>query len=484
MSHKDEVVQTDLPHTTVVDHGDEGYHQGLNARQVQMIAIGGAIGVGLFLGAGGRLHKAGPSVILAYAFCGVIAFLLMRALGELVMHRPSSGSFVSYAREFFGDKWAYVAGWMYMLNWMTSGIAELAAVGSYFQYWWPQLPAWIPALLALAIVLSVNLISVKAFGEFEFWASVLKVTALSVFLIVGVGLLLTQTKVGGYTPQVSNLWNFEGGFMPAGVLPLILVTQGVVFAYATIELVGTASGETENPRVVIPKAVKAVIFRIALFYVGSITLLAILLPWTSYKASESPFVTVFGSLGVPWIGDAMNIVVITAAFSSCNSGLYSTGRVLKSLAAAGEAPKFTSKLSKSAVPFGGILLTASVYLAGIILISVVPKEAFEIALETAAVGVVWTWCTIFACQLALRRKVNRGEIESSGFQMPGSPVTSWFGIISLIGIIVIMALDDFNRVVLGASLIWIAAVLVGWVFVKKNKERHPEYAKAIDTDLF
>lgn len=171
----------------IVDRGDQGYAETLTNRQVQMMAIGGAIGVGLFLGAGSRLRSAGPAVLISYAFCAVIAFLVMRALGELVIHRPSSGSFVSYARELLGDRWAYAVGWMYMLNWMTSGIAELTAIGTYLQFWWPSLPMWVPSLVALMILVSVNLISVKAFGEFEFWAALLKVVALTAFIIVAIG---------------------------------------------------------------------------------------------------------------------------------------------------------------------------------------------------------------------------------------------------------------------------------------------------------
>ena len=173
----------------VVDLGDQGYAATLSNRQVQMMAIGGAIGVGLFLGAGSRLRSAGPAVVLSYAFCALIAFLVMRALGELVIHRPSSGSFVSYARELLGDRWAYAVGWMYMLNWMTSGIAELTATGTYLQFWWPYLPMWVPSLVALVIVVSVNLISVKAFGEFEFWAALLKVVALTAFIVVALSLI-------------------------------------------------------------------------------------------------------------------------------------------------------------------------------------------------------------------------------------------------------------------------------------------------------
>lgn len=456
-----------MPH----DFGDDGYSKGLSNRQVQMIAMGGAIGVGLFLGAGGRLAKAGPSLVFAYAICGILAFFLMRALGELVMHRPSSGSFVSYTREFFGDKWAYVVGWMYMLNWMTTGIAEITAVATYVQKWAPHLPQWIPALVALFVVLSINLFSVKAFGEFEFWAALLKIVALISFIVIAVGMVLFGAQVQGHTAAVSNLWSFDGGFAPNGLLPMILVMQGVVFAYASIEMVGTAAGEAQNPQEVMPKAIRSVIYRIVFFYIGSVLLLSMLLPYTAYKAGESPFVTVFGSMGYDWIADAMNVVVLTAALSSCNSGLYTTGRVLRSLAAAGEAPKFTLLMSKTHVPYGGILLTASVYLLGVILNYYLPHAAFEIALETAAVGIVWTWGTIFACQIALRRKINQGQLPATSFSMPGAPFTSWLGLAMLAVIVGIMWTDEFNRTVMLWSSLYIVALIIGWFMVKKHKAR-------------
>lgn len=459
---------------SLFDEGDEGYHKSLSNRQVQMIAIGGAIGVGLFMGAGGRLAKAGPSLVLAYAVCGVIAYLLMRALGELVMHRPSSGSFVSYAREFYGSKWAYVAGWMYMVNWMTSGIAEITAIAQYVNKWLPQLPQWIPAFIALAVVLAINLTSVKAFGEFEFWASLLKVLALVTFIVVGVGLVAMRTEVvPGHPAGLGNLVDGPGGFFPHGLLPLVMVMQGVIFAYATIELVGTAAGETENPREVIPKAIRAVIFRIAFFYVGSVLLLGCLVPYTTYHAGESPFVTVFSRLGQSWIGDAMNVIVLTAALSSCNSGLYSTGRVLKSLAAEGEAPAFTGRMNKHHVPYGGILLTASVYALGVVLNYFVPDRAFELALNMAAIGIVWTWGTIFACQIALRKKINAGQLPATTFPMPGAPFTSWLGLVALGLILVTMWFDSDGRYILLFTPVIFAALAIGWFVVRKKVEVEP-----------
>ena len=307
---------------------DAGYHHDLRPRQIQMIAIGGAIGTGLFLGAGGRLASAGPALFLVYGFCGIFVFLILRALGELVLRRPSSGSFVSYAREFFGEKVAFVAGWMYFLNWAMAAIVDSTAIANYFHYWTPlqAIPQWTIALFALVAVVSVNMISVKAFGELEFWAALIKVVALTTFLVVGVIFLVGRFKVEGHTTGPS-LWSQHGGFFPRGLLPVVLVTSGVVFAYAGVELVGTAAGETAEPEKIMPRAINSVVFRIAIFYVGSVALLALLLPYVAYKHNESPFVTFFSRVGFGGAGSLMNVVVLTAAFSSLNAGLYSTGRI-------------------------------------------------------------------------------------------------------------------------------------------------------------
>ena len=353
---------------------DEGYHKGLKPRQLQMIAIGGAIGTGLFLGAGGRLHNAGPGLFLSYAFCGIFVFLILRALGELVLHRPSSGSFVSYAREFLGEKAAFVAGWMYWLNWAFTAIVDSTAIATYFHYWtsFGSVPQWLIALLALAAVVSVNLISVTLFGELEFWAAAIKVLALMTFLVAGTIFLAGRYQIQGQSTGFSVIAD-NGGLFPAGLFPLVIVMSGVVFAYAAVELVGTAAGETAHPHKIMPRAINSVIARIAVFYVGSLFLLALLLPYTTYKAGESPFVTFFSKIGVEGAGTVMNIVVLTAAFSSLNAGLYSTGRILRSMAMNGSAPKFTARMSSRGVPYGGIFLTAVVGLFGVILNLLVPR---------------------------------------------------------------------------------------------------------------
>ena len=445
-----------------------------------MIAIGGAIGTGLFLGSASRLHSTGPALLLSYAFVGVIAYFLMRALGELVLHRATSGAFVSYMREFFGEKWAFVTGWLYWLNWGLTGIAELSAVGLYVQYWFPLMPTWLTVLIALAVVLVVNLLSARAFGEFEFWAAIAKVGAIVIFLIVGLVVVIGRFDIGGHQAGFSNLWNNPGGFWPASGdyhwYGPILVMSGVVFAYAAIEMVGVAAGEMEDAKTEVPKAVNAVIFRIAIFYCGSILLLVSMLPTTEYKSGTSPFVTIFGRLGLGWMATVIQIVLIIAAMSSLNAGLYSTGRVLRSLGISKQAPQFTLKMSSQGVPWAGIVMTSVVFVFGSLLNALAP-DAFEIALEAAAIGVIFTWGTIFACQLRLRQLTNKGVIPPSSFQAPGYPWTSYIGLAFLGLVLVGMAVSgwqaspyfwhktNFLVIVLGIPVL-AGALALGWRAVK------------------
>ncbi|MBS1896285.1 MULTISPECIES: amino acid permease [unclassified Microbacterium] len=490
----------DQDHGAEHDAEQEGYKKSLNRRQVQMIAIGGAIGTGLFLGSASRLHSNGPALVLSYAFVGVIAYFLMRALGELVLYRTTSGAFVSWMREFFGEKAAYYTGWMYWTNWALTGIAELSAVGLYIQYWWPQMPTWATVLIALAVVLVVNLLSAKAFGEFEFWASVLKVTAIIVFLVVGLVVVVLSLDVGGHRAGVQNLWSNPGGFWPTGDgfawYGPIIVMSGVVFAYAAIEMVGIAAGEMEDPKREVPKAVNAVIVRIAVFYCGALLLLVCILPTSEFTPGISPFVTVFGRMGMPWMANVIQAILIVAAMSSLNSGLYTTGRVLRSLGMAKQAPGFTLKMSQSGVPWAGIVMTAVVYVFGSILNAVSP-DAFEIALEAASIAVVFTWGTIFVCQLRLRRLSDRGVLPASTFRAPGTPWTSYLGLAFLVFVIVGMAISGWQAspyfwhktgfvvVVVGIPVLFVIFE-IGWLIVKGRVSAHTDgrmLSKWTDTGL-
>ncbi|MBR7826892.1 amino acid permease [Actinospica sp. MGRD01-02] len=462
------------PTQAVADAGDEGYAKSLAPRHVGMIAIGGAIGTGLLLGAGGKLLVAGPALALSYAVAGVFAYFVVRALGELTLHRPSSGSFVSYAREFMGEPGAYIAGWMYVLNWSTTGMADSTAVALYMHYWaaFRSVPQWLLALCALIVVLTINLVSVRLFGEIEFWFALIKVTAIASFLVVGVWLLGTGHEVAGRTPGIS-LIRENGGFFPLGVLPVFTVLQSVVFAYAGVEMVGITAGETKDPAKVVPRAVRSVTWRIALFYVCSVLMLALLLPWNRYSASESPFVTVLSKIGVPGIGGVMNLVVLTAAMSSLNSGFYSTGRVLRSMAAAGSAPRFTGLMNARHVPYGGILFTCAFATFGVGLNAWLPGQAFDIVVNFAALGVATTWIMVMLCHLLFVRRTRAagpGGPVRPGFRLRGWPWVNAATVLFLLAIVVDMGAQGgaTGRWTVAAIPVIAAVLLTGWVLSRRR----------------
>ncbi|MFF5446628.1 amino acid permease [Streptomyces sp. NPDC012888] len=456
-----------------VDAGDEGYSKDLKSRHINMIAIGGAIGTGLFLGAGGRLAGAGPSLAIAYAVCGVFAFFVVRALGELVLYRPSSGAFVSYAREFMGEKGAYTAGWLYFLNWSTTTVADITAAAVFAQYWsaFSDVPQWLLALIALSVVLAANLISVKYFGEMEFWFSIIKVSALVVFMAVSIYLVATSHPIDGHVPGISTVFD-NGGLFPTGVLPMLLVIQGVVFAYASVELCGVAAGETENPEKIMPKAINSIMWRVGVFYVGSVVLLGLLLPYTAYSADQSPFVTVFDKLGIPGAAGIMNLVVLTAALSSLNSGLYSTGRILRSMAMSGSAPKFTARMNKGKVPYGGVLFTAAFGIAGVVLNKFMPGEAFEIVLNLASLGILGTWGMVMLCSLFFWRRAKDGLVERPAYRLPWAPYTQIVTLGFLVTVLVLMWSDGgVGRWTVSMLPVIAAGLVVGWFCVRRRVAR-------------
>jgi L-asparagine permease len=332
-------------------------------------------------------------------------------------------------------------------------------------YWgtFGAIPQWLIALIALVIVLTINMISVKWFGEMEFWAALIKVVALVTFLVVGIVFLAGRFKVEGATTGPSVITD-NGGILPNGVLALVVITSGVIFAYAAVELVGTAAGETAEPAKVMPKAINSVIFRIAVFYVGSLILLALLLPYTKYKSGTSPFVTFFSSIGVPAAGDIMNFVVLTAALSSLNAGLYSTGRILRSMSMNGSAPKFTSKMSKRGVPWAGIALTACFTVVGVFLNLFVPAEAFNIALDLSALGIIASWATIVICQIQLYRWSKKGILARPAFRLFGTPYTSYATLVFLAAVTLLMCIENYWNAI--AIVVIVPILIGGWYAVR------------------
>jgi L-asparagine permease len=346
-------------------------------------------------------------------------------------------------------------------------------VGFWAQYWEPlqAVPQWVVALVALVVVLALNLVSVKVFGEMEFWFALIKVGALIAFMIFGIAFIVLggQTDVG---PTGFSVLAEHDGWFPMGAVAPMVAVSGVVFAYAGIELVGTAAGETAEPRKVMPRAVNAVVVRIGVFYVGSVVLLSLLLPFSEYESGESPFVTFFSHMGSPDAAAAsasvMNLVVLTAALSSLNAGLYSTGRILRSMAVNGSAPRFTGRMSRSGVPYGGILLTGAVALLGVVLNAVAPSDAFEIVLEVSALGVIGSWATIVLCQMRLHRRSRQGLEARPSFRMLGAPFTAYLTLAFLAFVLVTMAFSETGRWVLASTLILVPMLVGGWFLQRKR----------------
>lgn len=454
---------------------NEGYQKDLSQRHVQMIAIGGAIGTGLFLGAGSRLQVAGPSLAISYAICGLCAFMILRAMGELVMYRPSSGSFVTYAREFLGEGAAYTAGWFFFLNWAMTGIADITAIALYVHYWplFGDIPQWVVALGALIVVGAVNLTGVRYFGEIEFWFSLVKVLTLVIFLAVGGFVLISGKHVGGHTPGL-HLISQSGGLFPHGMVASLMLIQGVVFAYAATELIGVAAGESHDAKSIVPRAINSVIWRIILFYVGSIVLLVLVLPWSAYHAGESPFVTFFNKLGVPGTDSIMNFVVLTAALSSLNSGLYSTGRILRALSLGGSGPSSMSKMNRHAVPYVGISTTLVIYFVGVVLNYLYPTQVFEIVLSISSLGILGTWACIVLCQLKLHKAIRLKKVAPTGFAMPFAPYSGWLTLAFLALVLVMMAFDYPSGTISVAGIPVLAVIFfIGWILLKRAG-KHPD----------
>ncbi|MFD7444114.1 amino acid permease [Streptomyces sp. NPDC059909] len=446
----------------------EGYERGLGPRQVQMIAIGGAIGVGLFLGAGANIAKAGPSLILMYALAGVIIFFIMRALGELLLYRPVSGSFAEYSREFLGPFFGYVTGWTYWLMWIVTGMAELTAAAIYINYWFPAIPQWVTALVFLVVLYIANLISVKLFGEIEFWFSMVKVTALVGMIVIGLGVLTFGFSAAGDTAAVSNLWAFDG-FFPKGIGSSLMTLQGVMFAYLAVELVGVTAGESENPEKTLPKAINSLPWRIALFYVGALTVILCVVKWTEFAPGVSPFVAAFAKIGIPAGAAIVNFVVLTAALSSCNSGMYSTGRMLRDLASNGEAPKALGKLAASKTPAIGITVSVALMGIGVLLNYVVPEKAFGYVTSVATAAGIWTWMMILVSHIRYRRAVEAGRLPASSFPAPGGSVCSWIALVFLLFVTGLIAYDPDSRISLYVGAGWAIALAIGWFLMRGNK---------------
>jgi AAT family amino acid transporter/D-serine/D-alanine/glycine transporter len=340
-------------------------------------------------------------------------------------------------------------------------MAEITAIGVYVRYWFPAVPQWLPALIALVALYGVNQFAVRVFGELEFWFALIKVATIVALIVGGLFVIFFHAGDLGATASFSNL-SSHGGFLPYGVLGVLLTLQMVTFAYQGVELIGVTAGEAENPEVVLPKATNGITFRILIFYIGALLVIMSLVPWTELSPDTSPFVFVFEKMRIPAAATIINIVVITAASSSCNSGIFSTGRMLYSLAQRGQAPSGLARLSAKHIPAAGINVSAAVMLVGVVLNYWVPEKAFSWITSISTIGTLWTWSIIMVAHRNYRRAVAAGRVRASSFRMPGTPYANWLVLAFLIGVTAMLALDADTRVALYVAPFWFGLLGLGY----------------------
>jgi len=439
----------------------------LSERHIRMMALGACIGVGLFLGSARAIEMAGPAIMLSYLLGGLVILVIMRALGEMAVHTPVAGSFSRYAHDYIGPLAGYLTGWMYWFLWIVACTAEITAVAIYMGYWFPDMPRWIWALAALASMGSVNLIAVKVFGEFEFWFALIKIVTIIALILCGFGIIAFGFGNGGVALGISNLWS-NGGFMPNGIEGVLMSLQMVIFAYLGVEMIGLTAGEAKNPAKTIPSATNSVFWRILLFYVGALFIILSIYPWNQIGTQGSPFVMTFERLGIKTAAGIINFVVITAALSSCNSGIFSTGRMLFSLAQKGHVSKQFAKVSKSGVPHVALLSTMLVLLLGVLLNYLMPEKVFEIVASVATFAGVWTWVMILLAQIKFRRSLTPDQVEKLSYRMWLWPLSSYLALAFLACVVTLLAWFEETRIALYVgSAVVIGLTLIYMVYLRK-----------------
>lgn len=439
--------------------GRQELKRGLKERHIQLIALGGSIGVGLFLGSAGAIQAAGPALLVAYLLGGIVVFCLLRALGELAVAYPVAGSFSTYAHTFLGPLAGYLTGWTYWFMWIVTGMAEITAVGVYVNFWLPELPQWIPALAAVTVMTAVNLIAVEVYGEFEFWFALIKVIAIVMFILGGLSMIVFGIGNGGMPVGIAHLWQ-HGGFFPHGAGGVFMALAMVLFSYVGIEVIGITAGEAQEPARTIPAAINKVFWRIILFYFGSLYVIMSIYPWTELGAVGSPFVAVFTKLGISDAAGVMNFVVLSAALSACNSGVFSTGRMLYTLAGQGEAPAFLGKLNANQVPVNGVLVSAGCLMTGVVLNYFIPAKVFTYVTSLGTFSCLWVWATIVVIQIRFRHSLSPAAAGRLVYPMPWYPVSGLLCLTALLGVAVIMSRDADTVPALILGPLWLLGLVV------------------------
>ena len=444
----------------------------LKARHIRLMALGSTIGVGLFLGSGTAISQAGPAILLSYLLAGLIAFIVLRALGEMAVHNPVAGSFAQYAHDYVGPLTGYLVGWGYWFYWVIVGVAEVTAVGIYMGLWFPDVPQWIWAVGSLVLMGGLNFIAVRLFGEFEFWFALIKVVAIIAMIAIGFGVIFFGIGNGGVALGISNLWA-HGGFFPTGMHGFLLSLQMAIFAYVGIEMIGLSAGETENPERTIPIAIDSLIVRILVFYGGALFVILSIYPWNEVGQVGSPFVAMFERLGLREAAGIVNFVVVTAALSSCNAGIFSGGRLLYGLSLNTYAPKVMQKISRTGVPFVAILTTVSIASIGAFLNYFLPDEAFLLVTSAVTFIGLMVWVGILSTQMMFRKKLSHEKIQGLKYKSFLWPLGSWLALAAITFILVLLAIQEQTRIGVYVGIpILLTLIIVFYLFGLNRKKIH------------
>lgn len=437
----------------------------MTANQMEMISLGGAIGVGLFMGATSTIKWTGPSVIFAYMFVGLILYIVMRALGEMVYVNPGTGSFADYATEYVHPLAGYMAKWANVFEYIVVGMSEVVAATEYLKYWWPHTNSFIAGIIVILFLVAANLTSAKAYGSLEFWFAMIKVVTIIMMIILGFAIIFLGWGNGGHPVGLSNLWS-HGGFFTGGFRGFFFSMSIIVGSYQGIELLGISAGEVANPQKAIVKSVKSVLLRILIFYVGAIFVIVTIYPWNQLSSIGSPFVSTFAKVGITTAASVINFVVLTAALSGANSGIYSSSRMLFKLAHEGDAPKILGRLSKRVVPDAAILGISGGILLGFIVDTVASiyskstSNLFVVVFSSSVLPEMVPWFVILLAELRFR-KGNAKLMETHPFKLPLYPFANYFAFIMLLVIVVFMFINPDTRisVIVGAVVLILAATV-------------------------
>ena len=442
----------------------------LNNRHIQLIAIGGAIGTGLFLGSGQTISLTGPSLLFTYMLIGIVLFAFMRALGELLLSNSKFNSFVDIANEYLGPFGGFVIGWTYWVCWIVSSMSDLTAMGQYFAYWYPQVPHWLTVLFIVLLLISFNLLGARLFGELEFWFSIIKVVTIITMVIVGLVLIFLSFKTEYGHASFGNLIH-HGGMFPHGAAGFLMSFQIAVYSFIGIELIGVTAGETKNPEKTIPKAINKVPIRILLFYIGGLLVIMSVIPWFKVDPDSSPFVKLFTLIGVPFAAGIVNFVVLTAAASATNSGIYSNSRILFGLAKQGLGPKVLTKTNSNGVPYLSMLVSSITLLIAALLNFIFP-DAIKLFIYVTTLSTVLflvVWGMIIVSYIAYVKK-NPEQHQSSAFKLWGGKIIAYIVLSFFIFIFILLFFSKDTRVAIFISPLWFIFLFFYYKKYKNNAE--------------